>query len=58
MGETRNAYDILVENLKGRDKLKDLGVDGNILEWILGKQGGRVWTDCIWLGIGTSGGIL
>jgi hypothetical protein len=32
-----------LENLKGRDHLKDLGVDGRIiLEWILGKYGGRV----------------
>jgi hypothetical protein len=25
------------ENLKGRDCLEDLGIDGKILEWILGK---------------------
>jgi hypothetical protein len=25
-----DAYKILVENLKGRDHLEDLGVDGNI----------------------------
>jgi hypothetical protein len=38
MGEMRNAYTILVENLKGRDHSEDLGVDGKIiLEWILGK---------------------
>jgi hypothetical protein len=24
----------------------------------LGKQGGKVWTGCIWLRIGTSGGLL
>jgi len=29
-----------------------------ILEWILGKQGGTVWTGCIWLRMGTCGGIL
>jgi hypothetical protein len=29
-------------------------VDGKILEWILGKYGGRVWTGCIWFRIGTS----
>jgi hypothetical protein len=32
------------ENLKGRDYSKDLGVDGKIiLEWILGKYGGKLW---------------
>jgi len=31
------------------------GIDGKIiLEWILGK----VWTGSIWLGTGTSGGLL
>jgi hypothetical protein len=34
----RNAYKVLVENLKGRDYAENLGVDGRIiLEWILGK---------------------
>jgi hypothetical protein len=40
MGEMRNAYEIkiLVENLKGRDKSKDLGIGGKIiLEWMLRK---------------------
>jgi len=30
MADTRNAYGILVENLKGRDNLEDLGIDGKI----------------------------
>jgi hypothetical protein len=47
------------ENLNGRDHLEDLAVDGKIiLEWILKKQVGRVWTGFIWLRIGTSGGVL
>jgi hypothetical protein len=29
-----------------------------ISEWILGKQGGKVWTGFIWLRIGTSGGLV
>jgi len=46
------------ENLKVRDHSEDLGVDGRIvLERILEKQGGKLWTDFIWLGIGTSGGL-
>jgi len=38
---------------------KTLGVDRKIiLEWILGKLGGKLWAGCIWLKIGTSGMIL
>jgi hypothetical protein len=45
------------ENLKGRDRPKDLGVDGKIiLEWILGRLGEMIWTRFIWLRIRTSGG--
>jgi len=29
-----------------------------VLEWILEKQDGNVWTGCIWLRIWTSGRIL
>jgi hypothetical protein len=57
MGEMRNTK-FLSENLKVRDHSEDLGLDGRILEWILGKQDGRVWTGCIWLRIGTSGGFM
>jgi hypothetical protein len=39
--------------------LKDLGVDGwIILEWILGKYGGKMWIEFIWLRIQTSDGLL
>jgi hypothetical protein len=39
--------------------LENPGVDEKIiLEWILGKYVGKVWTGCIWLRIGTSGGLL
>jgi hypothetical protein len=34
-----------LENLKGRGHLENLGVDGRIiLQWILGKRDGKVWT--------------
>jgi hypothetical protein len=57
MGEIR-AYKIL-ERLNGRDHSEDLGIDGRIIfEWILGKEGGNVWTGCIWLRIRTSGVLL
>jgi hypothetical protein len=47
------------ENLKGRDYAEDQSVDKRIiLEWILGKYGGKVWTGCIRLRIGTSGGLF
>jgi hypothetical protein len=47
------------EKLTGRDHSKDLGVDGRIiLQWNLGKQGGKVWTEYIWLRTGTSEGFL
>jgi hypothetical protein len=47
------------ENMKGRDYAEDLGADGKIIsELILEKCGGKVWTECIWLRIGTSGRLL
>jgi len=43
----------------GGDHSEELGVGGRImLEWILGKLSGKVWTEFIWLIIGTSGGML
>jgi len=47
-----------LENLKGRDHSEDLGMNGRILEWILEKFGGNMWTGVIWLRIGTSDGLL
>jgi hypothetical protein len=45
MGQMRNAYRILLGNLKGRDHSEDLGVDGRIiLRQILGKQSEKAWT--------------
>jgi hypothetical protein len=47
------------QNLKGIDHSEGLGADGKIiLEWILGKEGAKVWTRFIWLKIRTSGGLL
>jgi hypothetical protein len=37
MGEIKMHKSFLSENLKGRDHSEDLGVDGKIIEWILGK---------------------
>jgi len=47
------------ENLHARDNLEDLGVNERmILEWMLEKYGGEVWTGLFWLRLGTNGGIL
>jgi hypothetical protein len=43
-----------LENLKGGDYSKDLGVDGRIiLKFMLGNYGWRMWIGFIWLKIGT-----
>jgi hypothetical protein len=48
----------LVGNTNRANHLEDLGIDERIiLEWILGKYDGRMWTGCIWLRKGTSGGV-
>jgi hypothetical protein len=46
-------------NLKGRNHLEDLDVDGSIvLKRILKKYDEVMWTGFIWLRIGISGGLL
>jgi hypothetical protein len=48
-----------MEYLKGREDSEDLGADDKIIiEWILGKEGQKMWMGCIWFRIGTSGGTL
>jgi hypothetical protein len=48
-----------IHSPRGRDHVRDLGVDGRIiLKWILKKCGVKVWTGLIWLRIGTGGGLL
>jgi hypothetical protein len=54
MGETRNAYEILVGKPEGT---RPLG-GRMILEWILGKQIGRAFIGFISLRIGTSGWLV
>jgi len=45
--------------MKENDHSEEVGVDGKIiLEWILRKRGGDVWTGFMWLKVGTSGGCL
>jgi hypothetical protein len=55
----RNAHNILVGKPEGKNHLKDLGVDGNIiLQWILEKHVGKLWTGCVWLWTEANGGPL
>jgi hypothetical protein len=54
MGEIKNTYNFLAENLNGMDHSEDVGVNMIILECILGKWGGEIWIGCIWLWIGIS----
>ena len=50
VGKKRNAYKYLVGNLKERNHLEDIGVDGRItLKRTLNKQDARVWASFIWL---------
>jgi hypothetical protein len=59
MRETRMHFKFRLENLKGRNYLEGLGIDGmKILRWILKKQDVKVWTGFIWLRILTSGVLL
>jgi hypothetical protein len=57
--EKRNAYRVLVGNLKERNSLEDLSVDGTvILKWALKEHNGMVWNNLIWLKTGKSGGLF
>jgi hypothetical protein len=58
MGEMR-MLTFWLKNLEVRYHPEDLGLHGRIiLEWILEKQSGKVWTGFIWLRIETSGCML
>jgi hypothetical protein len=55
----RNAYNILVGKSEGKRPLRRSRLDGRIiLEWILGKYGGKLWTGFICARIRSGGGLL
>jgi hypothetical protein len=57
MDEKRCTYRVMVGNLRERDHLEDLGVDGRvILRWIFRKWNVGVWIRSSWLRIETDGG--
>jgi hypothetical protein len=56
MKEMRNPYSILVGKHEGKTTLGRPGCRWKIiLQWIFGKQGGKVWAGCIWFMTGNSG---
>jgi hypothetical protein len=56
MKETRTAYKILVENLKGTDHLGYQDVDGNVP--LNGSLRKRIRTGLIWHSVSSKGGFL
>jgi len=57
-GEMENAYNILIGKPKRKRPLGRPRHKWENNEWILARQGGKMWTGCIWLRIGTSSGLL
>jgi hypothetical protein len=55
MHGARSMYKILVRKLKGRDHSENWALLGRKY---LGKEGGKLWTGCIWLMKGTSSRLL
>jgi len=56
IGEVRKVYNILVEKPEGKRPLGKSRRRWRImLDWILEKYGGKVWTGSIWIRIGISG---
>jgi hypothetical protein len=58
-GKDENCIQNFIGKLEGKRPLEDLDIGGRIiLECIFGKYGGKMWTRCVWLRIGTSSGLL
>jgi hypothetical protein len=58
-GGARSSYKISVGKSERKNHFEDHGEDGRIiLELILEKQNGKLWTGFNWLRTGTSGGLM
>jgi hypothetical protein len=57
--EIRNVHIILAENIKERDHLEVVSIDGRIiLSFFWKKQGRMMWAAVVWLWLGTSDGLF
>jgi len=57
-GKRRDAYRGFVKELKERDHLEDLGVEGRIIFKLIYKKWNGAWNGFIWLRIGIGGGLF
>jgi hypothetical protein len=56
MGDKRGAYSFSVEDLRERDDLEDLGIDGRIIiKYIFKTWDGESWIGLVWLRLETGG---
>jgi hypothetical protein len=57
--ENRNAYRVLVGNMKEKHNLEDLIVDGTvILKWVIKEHNGMGRSEFIWFKTGKRGGLF
>jgi hypothetical protein len=56
MGDSKAAHRVLVENLRARDHLEDLGADGKIIQKLILRTGMRAWIGLLWIRTGTGSG--
>jgi hypothetical protein len=57
VGEGKFIQNFSQKSMTERDYLGNLGVDGVVLKRILKKPDACIWTEFVWLEIGTSGGL-